>query len=33
MAEHVSKGKTICVQGQLKTDTWTDKDTGAPRSQ
>jgi len=32
MAEHVSKGKTICVQGQLKTDTWTDKDTGAPRS-
>jgi single-strand DNA-binding protein len=32
MVEHVHKGKTICVQGQLKTDTWTDKDTGAPRS-
>ena len=32
MVEHVSKGRTICVQGQLKTDTWTDKDTGAPRS-
>ena len=32
MAEHVSKGKTICVQGTLKTDIWTDKDTGAPRS-
>jgi len=32
MAEHVRKGRTICVQGLLKTDTWTDKDTGAPRS-
>jgi single-strand DNA-binding protein len=32
MAEHVRKGRTICVQGQLKTESWTDKDTGAPRS-
>lgn len=32
LAEHVTKGKTICVQGKLTTDMWTDKDTGAPRS-
>jgi len=32
MAEHVRKGRRICVQGQLRTETWTDKDTGAPRS-
>lgn len=32
LAEHVTKGKTICVQGKLTTDLWTDKDTGAPRS-
>jgi single-strand DNA-binding protein len=31
-AEHLSKGKSVFVEGRLKLDTWEDKQTGEKRS-
>jgi single-strand DNA-binding protein len=31
-AEHLSKGKSILVEGRLKLDTWEDKQTGEKKS-
>lgn len=30
--EYLEKGRAICVHGELKQDTWQDKETGAKRS-
>ena len=29
--EHLAKGRQVCVEGRLKTDAWTDKQTGEKR--